>query len=278
MPAIQSVYSSFTGIVFINSSINKIFLDFKSLKLLYKKNQNEKKLILKKSIDLKNIHFYYPNSKLPALKNISLNIPVNSKVGFIGATGSGKTTTIDIILGLLQAQQGQLEIDGQIITKQNLESWQSTIGYVPQQIHLIDDTLSSNIAFGIKPEKINHEAVEEVSKIANLHEFVKNELPRKYLTIVGEKGVRLSGGQRQRIGIARALYTDPSLLVLDEATSALDNNTEKIIMESLNKISERMTIITIAHRLSTLKNCDIIYKLDKGMLINKGSYEEIIKN
>jgi ABC-type bacteriocin/lantibiotic exporter with double-glycine peptidase domain len=276
MPAIQGVYSSFTGILFTISSINKIFLDFRNLKLNYEKNHNEEKLIIKKSINLKNIYFYYPNSKFPALKDISLNIPVNSKVGFIGATGSGKTTIVDIILGLLEAQGGQLEIDEQIITKQNLKSWQRIIGYVPQQIHLIDDTLSSNIAFGIQPDKINQQIVEEVSKIANLHDFVKNELPKKYLTIIGEKGVRLSGGQRQRIGIARALYTNPNLLVLDEATSALDNNTEKMIMESLDKINKKMTIITIAHRLNTLKNCDIIYKFDKGMLVDKGSFEQII--
>ena len=278
MPAIQSVYSSFSTLIFNTAAIDKLYSDFKNLKLSKKNDQNNNdKLILKNSINLNDIFFTYPNSKIPVLKNINLNISVNSNVGFIGATGSGKTTIIDIILGLLEAQQGQFKIDGQIITKENLATWQRTIGYVPQQIYLIDDTLASNIAFGVKPEDINQDVVEKVSKIAHLHDFVKNELPNKYQTKIGERGVRLSGGQRQRIGIARALYHNPQLLVLDEATSALDNKTEQMIIDSLNALSEKITIITIAHRLNTLKNCDTIYKFDKGTIVDKGTYEQIIK-
>ena len=195
----------------------------------------------------------------------------------IGATGSGKTTTVDIILGLLESQKGTLEVDGKIITKQNSRAWQRSIGYVPQYIYLSDDTVSANIAFGVEPKDINQEAVERASKIANLHEFVMDELPKQYQTEVGERGIRLSGGQRQRIGIARALYHDPQVLILDEATNALDNITEKAVMDAVNNLSKRITIILIAHRLNTVKKCDKIYLLDKGEIKNEGTFEELIK-
>jgi len=206
-----------------------------------------------------------------------LNIPAKSTVGLIGTTGSGKTTTVDIILGLLEAKKGTLEIDGQIITKQNSRSWQRSIGYVPQHIYLSDDTIAANIAFGVDPNNVNQEAVEKSSKIANLHEFVEEELPKKYKTTIGERGVRLSGGQRQRIGIARALYHNPKVLILDEATSALDNQTEKAVMDAVNNIGKNITIIIIAHRLSTVKNCDTIFLLDKGELKDKGTFKELMK-
>ncbi|MDC0625315.1 ABC transporter ATP-binding protein/permease [Alphaproteobacteria bacterium] len=276
MPALQNVYSAFTKIIFNDASIDKLYSDFKNLKSFNVPPQGQDILSLNKSINLKNIHFNYPNSKLSALKNINLNIPANSTVGFIGTTGSGKTTIVDIILGLLEAQKGTLEVDGQVISKQNSKTWQRTIGYVPQNIYLIDDTLAANIAFGEDPENINLEIVEKVSKIANLHEFVKNELPMQYQTTIGERGIRLSGGQRQRIGIARALYHDPQLLVLDEATSALDSKTEQIVMNSINNLRKNITIILIAHRLNTVKSCDIIFKIDKGKLVDEGSYDKLI--
>ena len=150
------------------------------------------------------------------------------------------------------------------------------IGYVPQQIFLSDDTISANIAFGVDPKDINQKAVENSSKIANLHEFIIDELPKKYQTTIGERGVRLSGGQRQRIGIARALYHNPQVLILDEATSALDNLTENAVMEAVNKLSKNITIILIAHRLNTVKNCDMIFKFEKGQLVGQGTFDEII--
>ena len=178
---------------------------------------------------------------------------------------------------MLEAQKGSLEVDGKIITKQNSRSWQRSIGYVPQQIYLSDDTIEANIAFGLDPsEEINIKNVEKAAKIANLHNFVTNELPKKYKTIIGEQGVRLSGGQRQRIGIARALYRNPQVLILDEATSALDNQTEEAVMSALNNLNKNITIIIIAHRLNTLKNCDIIFKFEKGQLINSGKFNELI--
>ena len=194
----------------------------------------------------------------------------------VGATGSGKTTTIDIILGLLEPQNGVFEVDENVITQKNLRSWQRSIGYVPQNIYLSDDTISANIAFGIESKDINQLAVEKAAKIANIHDFIFNELPEKYQTKVGERGVRLSGGQLQRIGIARAIYNNPSLLILDEATNALDNQTEKNVMDAINNLHKNTTIIIIAHRLSTVKNCDNIFLLEKGRIVNHGTYNDLI--
>ena len=237
-----------------------------------------KKLFLLKKISLNSIDYNYPNSSRIALKNINLEIPVNKTVAIVGATGSGKTTLVDIILGLLEAQKGTLEVDGEVINKQNSKGWLKSIGYVPQSIYLSDDTIANNIAFGINNENINQVDVEKASKIANLHEFVINELPEKYQTSIGERGVRLSGGQRQRIGIARALYHNPNILILDEATSALDNQTEQAVMDAVNNLGKKITIILIAHRLNTVKDCDIIFKLDKGQLIGKGTFKDLIEN
>ena len=197
-------------------------------------------------------------------------------IGIAGGTGCGKTTVVDIILGLLEVQKGTLEVDGKVITKQNSRSWQRSIGYVPQHIYLADDTVAANIAFGLETKDINEVLIEKAAKIANLHQFVIDELPNQYQTIVGENGVRLSGGQRQRIGIARALYNNPQLLILDEATSSLDTETELAVMEAINNLSKDITIILIAHRLNTVKNCDIIFQLDKGQLIRQGKFNEII--
>ena len=202
---------------------------------------------------------------------------INAKtiVGLVGPTGSGKTTIVDIILGLLTIQKGSLEVDGKIINQQNLRSWQGSIGYVPRNIFLADNSISANIAFGSPKTDINQEAVEKASKIANLHEFVVDELPEKYQTTIGERGVRLSGGQRQRIGIARALYHDPKILILDEATSALDNQTEKAVMDAVNNLRKDITVILIAHRLNTVKRCDKVFLLEKGLIKNEGTFQEL---
>lgn len=276
MPAIQQIYLSSARLKFVAPALDKIINDIKNLKPL-NLNQNQGVLNFNKAIDLKNISYNYPNSERISLKNINLSIPSHSRVGIMGQTGCGKTTLVDIILGLLNPKKGTLEVDGQIIKDQNRRSWQRSIGYVPQQIYLSDDTIAANIAFGVDPKDINKDLVERASKIANLHEFVINELPDQYETSVGERGIRLSGGQRQRIGIARALYHKPKVLILDEATSALDDRTEKVVMEAVNNLDKNITIIIIAHRLSTIKNCDIVYLLDKGELKNTGTFDEIIK-
>ena len=277
MPSLQAIYGSFSALTFISPSLDKLHDDVKNLKLP-EKNQDLGVFSFNEKITLKNVCYNYPNTSRTSLKNINLNIPANSTIGFIGATGSGKTTIIDIILGLLEPKSGTLEVDENIITKHNSRSWQRSIGYVPQEIFLADNTIAANIAFGVEPGDINQEAVKKASKIANLHEFVMDELPNQYQTTIGERGVRLSGGQRQRIGIARALYHNPKVVILDEATSALDNQTEKTVMDAVSNIKKDVTIILIAHRLNTVKNCDIIFKLEKGELIGQGTFEKLINS
>ena len=275
MPSIQQIYTSVLTLRFVGPALDALHKDLKSLKSLNLK-QNQDILSLKKNITLKNVNFNYPNTSRTALKDIQFSIYAKTKVGIVGTTGSGKTTTVDIILGLLEAQQGTLEVDGIEINKSNSRDWQRSIGYVPQHIFLSDDSIAANIAFGIEHEQINYKAVERAAKIAMLHEFVTSELPQKYLTTIGERGVRLSGGQRQRIGIARALYHNPQVLILDEATSALDNNTEKQVMNEIKKLEKNITIVMIAHRLSTVRECDSIILLDKGEIKGQGTFEELV--
>ena len=273
LPSLQQIYASFTQLSFISASLDDLSNDIKKLKMIIPSNDHNI-LSVNKNIILKNIYFKYPNTTRFTLKDVNINIQAKTTVGIVGTTGSGKTTIVDIILGLLEAQKGTLEVDGQIITNQNSRAWQRSIGYVPQHIYLSDDTIASNIAFGIDSKDIKKGLVERVAKIANLHEFVKNELPKNYQTIVGERGVRLSGGQRQRIGIARALYHNPQVLILDEATSALDNKTEQAVMKEINNLRKDITIIIVAHRLNTVKNCDVIFKFEKGELVGKGAFNK----
>lgn len=275
MPSLQQIYASFTNITFVAPSLNKIFDDINILEFI-DQNNDQRPMILNKMIKLNNVYYTYPSSSHAALKGININIPAKSKIGIIGMTGCGKTTTIDIILGLLHPQKGSLEVDGQIISSKNLRSWQMTIGYVPQHIYLSDDTIASNVAFGVNPDKIDYQLLKKVTRIANFHDFIMDELPDQYQTRIGENGVRLSGGQRQRIGIARALYNKPSILILDEATSALDNQTEIAVMDALNNLDKNITIILIAHRLSTVQSCDKIYLLEKGKIKKEGEFQELI--
>jgi ATP-binding cassette, subfamily B, bacterial PglK len=275
MPSVQQIYAATTTIKFSKPAIDKLYDDFNSLNK-YTTNQSKDIIKFNKTIILNNISYNYPNSSKTALKNFNLTIPVKKTVGIVGTTGSGKTTTVDIILGLLEPQKGSLIVDDLAITDTNCGSWQRLIGYVPQHIYLTDDTIAANIAFGVNSKEINQELVDKASKIANLHDFVISELPNKYQTIVGERGIRLSGGQRQRIGIARALYHNPKILIFDEATSALDNHTEKNVMEDINKIyKEQLTIILVAHRINTLKDCDLIYQLEKGEIVRQGTFNEL---
>ena len=277
MPALQQIYNSINQIRFIGPAIEELYKDFKNLEK-HSINQNEETIKFEKTLTLNDISFEYPYSSLVALKDINLTIKARSIVGFVGATGSGKTTTVDIILGLLETNKGSLKIDGKELTKNNIRSWQKSIGYVPQNIYLADASIAANIAFGVDAKNFNQETIEKVAKIANLHEFVIKDLPKKYQTNIGERGVRLSGGQRQRIGIARALYKNPKLLIMDEATNALDNQTEKAIMEAVYNLNKEITIILIAHRLNTMSGCDKIFLLEDGKLIKQGSYKDIIKD
>ena len=195
----------------------------------------------------------------------------------VGYTGSGKTTLVDLILGLLQPKNGNILIDDEKLNFSNLREWQNSIGYVPQEIYLSDQTIAENIAFGLSLDQINMKEINKVSKMAKIDQFITNDLEQGYLTKVGERGVRLSGGQRQRIGIARALYNKPKLLILDEATSALDNITEKAVMDAISNEFHNMTMIIIAHRLNTVRMCDCIYLLEEGKVISSGSYSKLIQ-
>lgn len=276
IPALQTIYQSISQVNYTGPSIDNMYNEIKNLNS--PKNINNTNLIsLKDNISLKHISYEYPNASKTSLTDINMTIPAGSIVGIIGTTGSGKTTVADVILGLLEVTNGQLQIDGKKIDQNNIRSWQRNIGYVPQQIYLSDKSISNNITFGKNTNDVKQTDIEEASKIANLHDFVINELPLKYDTIVGERGVRLSGGQRQRIGIARALYRKPELLILDEATSALDNVTEQLVMNEIFNLKKKMTVIIIAHRLSTIKKCDIIFELENGKIKNQGTFENLVK-
>lgn len=276
LPALQQIYGAFTQLRFSGPAIDSLHVDLMSLCAVSKIDKKIKPLALTHSIVLENIDYIYANSPKPALKCINLSIPVNKTIGLVGSTGSGKTTLINLILGLLDPQEGRLIIDGEEISSLNRRQWQRNIGYVPQQIYLADDSVAANIAFGVSPKDVDMQAVERAAKIANLHDFVCSSMPQGYCTTVGERGVRLSGGQRQRIGIARSLYHKPKVLVLDEATSALDNITEQAVMDAVNNLGNQITIIIIAHRLSTVRQCDQIYLLEKGEIQSSGTYEELI--
>ncbi len=276
LPALQQIYGSLTQVRFVGPALEALHKELKSLNKYDLQSAPVMPMPLKRGIELSLIDYTYPNAHQPALKSVSLFIPANSTVGLVGSTGSGKTTTIDLILGLLEAQSGVFSIDGQVINSANRRMWQKNIGYVPQQIYLSDDTVAANIAFGLDSKDIDLKAVEWAARIANLHDFVVKDMPQGYQTTVGERGVRLSGGQRQRIGIARALYNSPDVLILDEATSALDNLTEQAVMEAVHNLSHKITIILIAHRLSTVRECDQIFLLEKGEVKAQGTFDELV--
>ena len=280
MPALQQVYTQLSKIRFAGPAIDILHRDLKKLNTdddLILGPIPDTPLSVHKGLRLDNVSYTYPEAASPTLNSLSFEIPAFTKVGLVGTTGSGKTTTVDIILGLLRPRRGQLLVDDQPITKDNLRAWQRNIGYVSQHIFISDDTVASNIAFGLPKDQIDQVAVESAARIANLHAFIVDELPSGYATTVGERGVRLSGGQRQRIGIARALYHDPQVLIMDEATSALDNLTEQAVMEAVRNIGNRKTIILIAHRLTTVRDCDQILVLEKGRLVGQGRYDELVE-
>src|SRR5680860_328719 len=222
--------------------------------------------------------FAYPHASAPALRNIDTAVPVGTSLGLAGGTGAGKTTLVDIVLGLLPPSEGELLVDDTPIAPANLRAWQRALGYVPQEIFLTDSSVAENIALGIPAEDIDGDIVQRCGQMAQVHEFIMEELPRGYDTFVGERGVRLSGGQRQRIGIARALYHDPAVLVFDEATSALDTVTERAVMQAVKDLSPQKTIIIIAHRLSTVRDCDRIVLLEQGEIVAEGTFTELAQS
>lgn len=278
LPAVQNIYSAQSMIKYNRPALMIIINDLKEIEIGEKNelsNEVDQMIKFDKKITVNDISFKYPKSKKNVIDGISFSILKNTSIGFAGSTGSGKTTLIDVILGLLDPKKGNIIVDDTIINNQNILSWQNKISYVPQTIFLIDESISSNIAFGIKREEIDHDRVMKAAQLANLDRFVE-DLPEKYDTLVGENGVKLSGGQRQRIGIARALYNEPEVLVLDEATSALDGITENYVMEAIESLSNKLTLIIVAHRITTIENCDMIYFLEEGKIKDYGTYDELI--
>ena len=281
IPSASRIITSFQSIKYMEPSVKILLNEFSVNKNYDKKNNYEEKnlnksLNFQKEINLKNLSFSYPTRKDFSLSRISLDIKKGDFIGIIGETGSGKSTLINLLIGLLNPSEGEIEVD-KLKIHLNLPEWHKKIGYVPQSIYLTDDTIRKNIAFGLKDEDIDNQLIEKALEKASLNKFL-NTLKNGLDTIVGEKGIRLSGGQQQRIGIARALYRDPEILILDEATSSLDQSTERDIMESINFLKRKKTLILVTHRLLTVKNCDKIFFIENGKLIKQGSPKEVLNN
>ena len=278
LPAFQQIYvslASIKGNIAAFESIQKDLIDSNNSHYsITKSKQNY--LSPKQQISLKNVSFTYPGKKEKTLNYVNMTISSNSTVGIVGSTGSGKSTIIDIILGLIKPDQGQLIIDDKIIDDKNRRLWQNTIGFVAQSIFLTEGSIAENVAFGIPDNDIDLDKVAKSLELADLIGFTKS-LELGMHTKVGERGIRLSGGQRQRIGIARALYQQAEVLIFDEATSSLDGVTEKMIMNAIHDFSGKKTIVLIAHRLKTVQKCDEIFYLEKGRVIDTGTYDELIQ-
>jgi ABC-type bacteriocin/lantibiotic exporter with double-glycine peptidase domain len=275
MPSLNKIIGSLQVLRFNLPMLEKLYSEVKLFNNL--PETHEKKLAtFKKEIKISNLDFTYQGASNYSLSGLNISIPVGKSIGFIGPSGAGKTTLIDIILGLLKPTNGKIYVDGKDM-QNNTREWQNLIGYIPQDIFLTDDTLSNNIALGITEDEINDDWLREAIDKSELRELIES-LPNKLDTVVGEHGVKLSGGQRQRIGIARALYHRPAVIVLDEATSSLDNKTESSVMNSINALHGSKTIIIITHRLSTIKYCDYVYKLDKGKIIQHGDYKSVVSD
>lgn len=275
LPALQSIFEALTKVQVNAAMLENLSNDLQKANAVSGVERSESSLSFRDRLEFRYISYTYPETQHPVIHDLNLVIEAGSTVAFVGTTGSGKTTTVDLLLGLLSSSTGELRLDGVLLDEDTLPSWQRKLGYVPQTIYLSDDSVLNNIALGVATEYIDKAAVVKAAKAADIHEFIET-MPNGYETEVGERGIRLSGGQRQRLGIARALYHDPEVLILDEATSALDNLTEETVFKAIEAYSGRKTLIMIAHRLSTVKNCDTIFLLDKGRLIAQGSYDELV--
>lgn len=269
IPSANRINGSINGILFQLPSVHTVYAGLKDIEFdeFPMVKETDSFFAFKNKIEIEKISYHYPDVEENVLENVSFTIKKGESIAFVGGSGSGKTTMADIILGILEPQEGKIEVDGCNICS-NISAWQKQIGYIPQSIYLIDDTIRNNIAFGVAEEEIDEDVLFRVIEQAQLTDFVKS-LEYGVNTVVGEQGVRISGGQRQRIGIARALYHNPEILVLDEATSALDQDTEKAVMESIIALQGSKTLIIIAHRLSTIKNCDTVYEVKNKKVVKE---------
>lgn len=275
LPAFQQIYSNFSNIKSAQSALDNIKNDLITGNL--EANDVTKPINLtNQKITLSNIAFIYPGKDISAIEDINLSINRNEMIGIVGHSGSGKSTLVDLILGFLEPSSGYLSIDDNKISSNNIYAWRELLGYVPQSIFLSDTSLKENIAFGERIDDIDNDSLMKAIQLSELEDLI-SKLPNGINTVVGERGVQLSGGQRQRIAIARALYRNPKILILDEATSALDGNTEKRIMESITSLSSKMTIIIVAHRINTVRNCNTIYLMENGKISDHGNYDELIR-
>ena len=277
LPAFQEIFKNSTQLRFYGAAVDSLHADLAFVSGVGPNEPGQcSQLRLNGDIHLEHVGFQYVSAAKPALKSLTLCIPKGSSAAFVGTTGAGKSTVVDLILGLLEPSTGSIRVGHEPLQGANLKAWQSNIGYVPQTIYLADASIAENIAFGVPESEIDLQAVEKAAQAAHIHDFIVDQLPDGYRTHTGERGVRLSGGQRQRIGIARALYHNPEVVVFDEATSALDNATEAAVMQAVNELKGDKTIILIAHRLSTVERCDTIFMLEHGQLCASGTYQELI--
>lgn len=283
MPAIQQVYISSSQLKFVDSSLQKIHADLQlnsfDITIAKQKSNSDEmaKLCFENKIELSSINYKYKHSTANVFTDLSLKIKKGTSVGIAGRTGCGKTTLVDILMGLLKPKSGGLLIDGRQLNDDSVQEWHTKIGYVPQHIFLSDNTVAANIAFGFDDKEIDLNRVKQVSRIAEIDKFIENQLTDSYQSFIGELGLRLSGGQRQRIAIARALYMKPEILILDEATSALDTESEEQIIKNIEALDWGLTIISIAHRTTTLKNCDEILIIEDGRVTSRGTYNDLIE-
>jgi ABC-type multidrug transport system fused ATPase/permease subunit len=280
LPAMQSAYNSTVGLGFVAPVALAMEAELRSASeaRAFGSNGCEEKtpLPFRSAIDLCKVSFSFTQDRSYALRDVTLTIPYGAFVGFAGETGAGKSTLADVILGLLPPEKGEVRVDGVLLRGGATARWQRLLGYVPQEVYLTDDTIESNIAFGLPPDLIDGSAVREAARLAQVDGFIERELPEGYQTLVGDRGVRLSGGQRQRIGIARALYHHPEVLVLDEATSMLDGETEGRVFSAIEHLSREVTLIVIAHRLTTIQRADTIYLLERGTITAHGTFSELL--
>ncbi len=279
LPAVQQILGDLAGIRGSAPSIEVLYRELHGYNNKITLTDNSRDLIpFSRSIRLEGISFSYEGETRSALSDINIEIKLNETIGFVGPTGCGKTTLINIIAGLLRPERGRIITDGVDIDSSNISAWRKKIGCVPQQIFLLDDTVTRNIAFGINDSDIDIDRVMLAAKTANIHDLIISRFSKGYETIVGERGARISGGERQRLAIARALYPDPELLIFDEATSALDSETESAVMDAIDALAGKKTIIIVAHRLTTLKKCSGIYNIHEGRIVSKGAWNEFLSN
>lgn len=282
LPALRIIVSAVTDIRYNMFAIDPVYNDLKRLETDPRRSLEEagsnapEPYPFSSKIVFEDVSYGYPRGHQDVIRHVDLTIPKGTMIGLVGPSGAGKTTLVDILLGLLEPRQGRVLVDHQNIFE-DVRRWRMNLGYIPQAIYLCDDTIRRNVAFGVPDEDIHEFQLMQAVRSAQLESFI-GDLPQGLDTVVGERGVRLSGGQRQRIGIARALYNNPQVLIMDEATSALDNITEQFVIEAMENIRSDRTIIMIAHRLTTVRNCDVIYLMDDGAVVGQGRYEDLLKN